>query len=91
MILLKVFIGLIAVIAVFCATSAVVNAVLMKKNISYAESFDAVTYEKQLKPKKDTAGYTVFVTNEDFKIQFKEKSDLEKFKEKLNSKIIGEK
>lgn len=69
-ILLKVFIALILIIALYCAVAAVVNTLLMKKNLEYARSFDTVAYAEgeQLKPEKDENGYTVFVTNRDFKI-----------------------
>ncbi|WP_193220833.1 hypothetical protein, partial [Aliarcobacter butzleri] len=50
-----------------------------------------VDYKNIKKLKEENENLHILTTNEDFKIQFKEKSDLEKFKEKLNSKIIGEK
>ena len=50
-----------------------------------------VDYKNIKKLEEENENLHILTTNEDFKIQFKEKSDLEKFKEKLNSKIIGEK
>lgn len=69
-ILLSAFAALLAFIAVFCAVTAVVNSVLIRKNLAYAKSFDTVVYAegKRLEPSEDENGYTVFVTDGDFKI-----------------------
>lgn len=64
------FASIMSVVLLICAVTAVVNSVLIKKTIKYANSFDTVVYEKdeQLIPTKDENGYTVFITDEDFKI-----------------------
>lgn len=69
-ILLSAFAALLALIAVFCAVTAVINSVLIKKNLVYAKSFDTVVYAEgeRLEPAEDGDGYTVFVTDGDFKI-----------------------
>ncbi|HOD02850.1 MAG: Calcineurin-like phosphoesterase [Firmicutes bacterium ADurb.Bin300] len=69
-ILLKVFTVLLGIIAAFCAVTAVVNSVLIRKNLEFAQSFDLVSYDEtsRLRPLKDDNGDTVFITDRDFKI-----------------------
>lgn len=68
--LLIAFASVMSVILLICAVTAVFNSVFIKKTLKYANSFDTVVYDKteQLIPTKDENGYTVFITDKDFKI-----------------------
>ncbi len=58
---------LIVVVALVCLI-AFLNIVVVNDNIKFAESYNAVEFDEQLVPEKDSSGNWVFTTDRDFRV-----------------------